>query len=332
MKESDFQLAMNALQRVGAVYQRPYLPVPREAREMIYAESPSFAKLKEFLDPTNGVNPFNNKAVCDLLPSTCGDIGGGWFMWAVREAASRAGLHQSPTVAALFYRSVAQEVDAACGAGRLVCANRYLSLLPSMTREQWQRLPTAFLTALQLILYFAPPELQIGPSDLNAPDGAQALQFLNRPYHFEAVAEEALQTRAKLVLQSFAASMIRVSARAYESIMLIGCFSFLGAIFLAPRVTLRSAALPLIMALGVAVLARCAILALVDVSSFPGVYHERLLPAEPLAIACASLAMHLLFQAVRTNALQLRARRTRSGKTETGNPSEVALPGSCSRV
>ena len=82
MSDPDFQKAMAALQRVGAPYERPYLPLPREARHLLYAESPLFASLKSVLDPRGSENPWNNVA-CRILPSTCGDIGGGLFMWGL---------------------------------------------------------------------------------------------------------------------------------------------------------------------------------------------------------------------------------------------------------
>ena len=121
MNDGDFQHAMTVLQRVGAPYERAYLALPFEARQVVYAESPSFAKLKDFLDPPDHRNPWNNTA-CRLLPTTCGDIGGGWFMWALRDAASKAGMHETPEKAAAFYRTLASEVETACETERLKCS------------------------------------------------------------------------------------------------------------------------------------------------------------------------------------------------------------------
>ena len=109
MSDADFQKAMAALQRVGAPYERPYLPLPREARQLLYAESPLFASLKSVLDPRESESPWNNVA-CRILPSTCGDIGGGLFMWALRDAAGKVGMHETPQKAAVFYRTLASEV------------------------------------------------------------------------------------------------------------------------------------------------------------------------------------------------------------------------------
>ena len=103
MKSAEFQRAMIALQRVGATYHKPFLPVPRAARDAMYTASPSFALLRPFLDPPNKKSPW--EGACTLIEGTCGDLPGGWFMWALRDAAAKAGMHQSAKTAATYYET-----------------------------------------------------------------------------------------------------------------------------------------------------------------------------------------------------------------------------------
>ena len=49
MKDGPMQDAMSALHRVGAVYNIPYVPVPRTAREAISGVSPTFRSVVRYL-------------------------------------------------------------------------------------------------------------------------------------------------------------------------------------------------------------------------------------------------------------------------------------------
>src|SRR5262249_9851055 len=92
-KERNFVAALDALDSVDFGPHIDYVPVPRATRELIYSVSASFASLKPYLDPSRGaVWQYG----CPVYPTTCGDIAGGWFMWALREAAAKAGHYRSP--------------------------------------------------------------------------------------------------------------------------------------------------------------------------------------------------------------------------------------------
>ncbi len=88
-QESNFVGAMQALQNVRVGKPIPYLPVSRPARLKIYEISPAFASLKKYLDPPG--TPVWQWG-CAPYPLTCGDIAGGWFFWALRDAVAAGAL------------------------------------------------------------------------------------------------------------------------------------------------------------------------------------------------------------------------------------------------
>ena len=293
MSEGDFQRALVALQRVGAPYNRPYLPLPREARQLVYAESPSFAKLKDFLDPPDHNSRWINTP-CRILPSTCGDIGGGWFMWALRDAASKTGMYDTPEKAAAFYQSLANEVEAACVTGHLKCSAWLPPLVPAIPATQWQKLPKTLLKAIGLLLNLPPPKPpDVRPSDLSSPDAAEALEFLNRPYHVLMGENNPPQTKSKLLVRAASLQLLAISTKIDSTVIALGILSLLLAVGFWPRRAMGNGIFIIIVALTIAVLTRCLLLALIEISSFPAVFHARMMPAEPLAIASALLSIYL---------------------------------------
>ena len=184
MKDADFQAAMTALQRASFAYHRPYLPVPKEARLRIYEQSPSFAKLKPFFDPEGANSPANWG--CEFYKSTCGDIAGGWFMWAFREGAQRIGAHATPRRAKQFYHEVATEINTACSEKRLICAGWSLPLVPMMTAEEMTTVPNHLMLALTYIALIPPIWFEPMKSVFMSTDRKeQILMLLNHPVHTE---------------------------------------------------------------------------------------------------------------------------------------------------
>lgn len=58
------------------------------------------------------------------------EIGGGWFIWALRDSASAAGHHANAVEARRFYQRLADEVNAACDQRKLLCNAERHSLRP----------------------------------------------------------------------------------------------------------------------------------------------------------------------------------------------------------
>ena len=166
LKSGDFLAAYGSLTRVGPAAEDPRVPVPREVRRHIYAVSPAFAELRPFLE--GGLGRAWAGASCTAL-SVCSDIGGGWFLWALRDAAAAAGHHRSGDAAARYYRTLATEVDSACARGALTCGPERRTLMPSWRSEYARPFLRTVLRASVVLVRFAGaspfPSASMGPVD-----------------------------------------------------------------------------------------------------------------------------------------------------------------------
>ena len=178
-KETNYQRALAALHGVRSGRLEPHISVTRETRQRIYAVSPSFASLKTYLDGPSSAGWVH--FTCGFYPGSCGEIASGWFIFALRDAASVNGHYQTPMKASAFFGTMADEISTACARGGLECRPQLVSEMPQVTAEQVVTGAGArYLAALRMILLPSPPP-QINPS---TPDGAlldERLQFLNYP-------------------------------------------------------------------------------------------------------------------------------------------------------
>jgi len=120
-KARPFLDAYGALCRIKPVNWIPDVPVPRETRLRLYGLSPAFAELEPFLEGEIGrgwIRKYND------------EIPGGWFMWALRDAVAAAGYATSGGNAMSFYRRIAEQINGACGEGRIDCFASRSSMMP----------------------------------------------------------------------------------------------------------------------------------------------------------------------------------------------------------
>lgn len=137
----SFPRALSALQSVEEFPQPRHVPVSKENRDAIYRVSPAFAELKPYFD---GPGLFWTKFGCSIEGEPCGEYATGWFMWALRDGAARAGHYQTPQAADAYYERLASEVSAACKAGTLKCTNTNVSVIPKFPPGAPQEIiPTA---------------------------------------------------------------------------------------------------------------------------------------------------------------------------------------------
>ncbi|MEY2557035.1 MAG: hypothetical protein QOE34_460 [Verrucomicrobiota bacterium] len=108
--------AYRALRRIKPSHEQRFVPVSREARQLAYGVSPTFALLQPHFEGKLGQDwayeTFTSHGIS-------GEIGAGWFHWAFRNAADHAGMHSSAARAKKFYSRVAREINRACEEGRL---------------------------------------------------------------------------------------------------------------------------------------------------------------------------------------------------------------------
>lgn len=150
-KERNFKAALGALQRVDDGSSVDYLPASTTARQLAAKVSPAFAPLEKSLrhgGPLEGWMVFG----CSFYPQTCGDYGGGWFLWAFRDAAALNGFYSSPASAQEGFSKIATEIEAACKDGRISCKSGLFDFLPPMSPTQLLSLPQKVIKAWQLIV------------------------------------------------------------------------------------------------------------------------------------------------------------------------------------
>jgi hypothetical protein len=181
-KEHNFESTLELLADVDAGPRLAYVPVTNTARAEIAKVSPAFAPLSEALAPGQPIFVGWNSVGCAVYPTTCGDIAGGWFMWALRDAAAKNGFYRSPAIASESFGKIASEIAAACSTGRLNCRRRWLSYLPPLTVGQWTALPRAMLSVLDRVIFLDPPLPAIAEKPSIRSRDAEYLDFLHEPY------------------------------------------------------------------------------------------------------------------------------------------------------
>lgn len=183
-KESSFQGAISAMESIQPAKPVPFVAVPRATRMQIYDVSPDFASLRPILDPPDSTSPWEAGA-CPFRPTACGDIGNGFFMWAVRDAAERLGHFHSPEDAAVFFERIKADIDRACAAGKLRCKHDLIPMLPPLTDVQIARIPVALselykeLSGPGAFPGYLKDRVIGSDSELD-----RTLSFLNHPQHY----------------------------------------------------------------------------------------------------------------------------------------------------
>jgi hypothetical protein len=114
-----------------------------------------------------------NSSACAKLPSTCGDIGGGWFVWAFRDAVAKAGYYDSARHALSYYRDLAKEINQLCDRGKLDCEAPKSGLMPSLNLHYLQMIPASFAKVFYKVITLA--ELD-GSASLSVYNSLQASQ------------------------------------------------------------------------------------------------------------------------------------------------------------
>ncbi len=116
LTSSEFSAAYGAMTRVIVPEdeaQSPIVPVPASTLEKLYGVSPSFAKLREYLEAPDFWR----------WQKDCGngklEYSGGGIYWAVRNAADLAGYYETPETAREYFTALANEINAAADSGAL---------------------------------------------------------------------------------------------------------------------------------------------------------------------------------------------------------------------
>jgi hypothetical protein len=258
-----------------------YVPVTREMRRRASAVSPSFRQVERYLEGKVGKWYAWYSRGVEHLPD--GEIAGGWFWWAVRDAVAASGHGRSAADSEAFYRQIADELDAAARDGRL--ATR--AILPfGLNPDTELYVPHVPASAARLLARCwsaeEPPPLKDHPTDIYK--------------LFDAVAHRR-SVPAQPTLQSYVRSRLWSLYGPLMSVVLLA-----GGLIAAAVLMRRSGAAGLpwyffaAAALGLAGFSRIGLFALIDASTFAADALRYLFPA---ALLLSLLAAWLAVEGLR---------------------------------
>ncbi len=289
-KSEGFLRANGALMRVKHAEINQFANVPKEVREKVYKESPTFAELEVYLEGPLGQawGKISEKWLSGGTPNAA-DIRGGFFVWAMRDAVGRLGHYQTAAETDAYYTKVANEINSACDAGRLDCWAERSSLLPPWRRSLFTPAIASIRKGVRMVATL--DELDPGnmPTQGSA-DIAVMFEDLGRsrlsPRVFHSEETPRLANQAQL--DKFRFGVLNRLNHAFRVLWpfatAVGCLSFLIACVIEVRVRTFDPVLPILMVLIASFAARLGILALVSITSFEAMQYRLLLPVYPMVI------------------------------------------------
>lgn len=154
VREGDMARAYGALMRVQQDEPAPRVFFAADAARRAYEASPAARELEPSLSGERGQSW--RRIGCEALklePCPTG-FGGGWFMWAVRDAVKAAGHMTDAASAQGFYVRLAREINEACAARRIECTAERSSMMPAMSWTEIMEIPQGTIRAVDLLLHF----------------------------------------------------------------------------------------------------------------------------------------------------------------------------------
>ncbi len=131
-----FRSSIKTMKQVQAGQQIQFVDVSQSALNQMYKLSPTLAQLKPYLSGPLGRNW--GKLFCKREKQTCGEIGGGYFFWALRDAVAAAGHFTSYSAFHAFFHQVSEELRTQCLSAQLDCSR---SIWPTRYPIRWDQLP-----------------------------------------------------------------------------------------------------------------------------------------------------------------------------------------------
>jgi hypothetical protein len=255
--------------RVEVADEQRRVPVNAAQRRAVYAVSPAARELTPFLERRD--NRWRSEACRNRL---C-EYGGGWMVWAIRDAAADAGHFDDARDAQAYFVRLSEEIDDACTRGELACRPRLPTGLQPIQRAPLGDLTRSYLGMTGDLLLsrdlFEPVEVR---TDVVPRTRAEyAVIILGLPVSNAAAAQEGVRYRDRLWQYNALGSLYR---GAIPVLLVVGLLGALAGPVLRrrrPPATVRApgrrAPLAILAtALSVGVLVRLGLLAIVDVAEY----------------------------------------------------------------
>jgi hypothetical protein len=277
----SFVKAYGAMTRVVPEHWVANVPVPRDVRLKEYAVSPAFAELEPLLEGDVGA--------AWMVEGNASDVTGGWFIWAVREAAAKTGHYATAPEAQRYFQQVANEINAACNSGKLECVGPRATLRPPLRAQYAPLFLGAFARSVVVLAIFFPinPE----PSKSVVPP-AMAAEIRSMTHGYWVGIDPAPAGRPAAMV------LLRVVLTVYQLVMPFAFVAaLLGTRLVVQEATKRSASAAaiakatLVLTLLCCGLGRAALVSIVDATSFPAVDPSYLAPAYDLLLIWAFISI-----------------------------------------
>lgn len=170
--------ALTALNRIDAGRGPLHVTVTRKSRDLAYQHSPTFRELQGFFEGESGQSLAAQTA---QYTGQSGEIGNGWFYWALRDAGAGVGWHRDATGADRKYAAIADELETAFRSGDL---RAYPAWIPSVVDPdlgKWvRRVPASTLTILGLVFETDPDMVRAPEENASAGQMAEFIQIAGR--------------------------------------------------------------------------------------------------------------------------------------------------------
>ena len=149
--------------------------VPRSVRNAVAGVSSSFREIQ--FDKVGNVWV---EMSCRNAKEPCDDMPGGVFLWALRQAVQKAGYSLDSKIAANYYQKLADEINSACDEKRLKCGPKRSSLVPPLSPEHLQEIPSIFLRGVLMVSTFDGAHTGLYPSAPALPEGLELFRNISR--------------------------------------------------------------------------------------------------------------------------------------------------------
>ena len=180
VSEGSFPEAYGAMLRVTSPDPIPGVPITSATRKLIYPHSPAFAELADRLEghlTTTWGKPGWDEAKDH--PRAYQEIRGGWYQWALRQAAVEKGHYENAPANQAYWQQVADEINAAVDSGKLAGGSPRHGFFPVWQDDYLQPMFINWFKALDLIVRFTNFSSHGYPSEGRLIDIYRHAKFLN---------------------------------------------------------------------------------------------------------------------------------------------------------
>jgi hypothetical protein len=115
----EFNAAFKLMKSVRTKEEKPFVDITHNAFSKMFEVSPTLAQYQPYLEGNIGKKW--GTLMCRRHTEVCGEIGGGYVYWALREASAAQGYFQSPEKMKSVYSQISDELKNGCLNGQLDC-------------------------------------------------------------------------------------------------------------------------------------------------------------------------------------------------------------------